>query len=109
MCSRLRWLASIVIFGYSVVNVMAQCPDRPLTGSIVADPLALTAQNGVLSAQLVMQHSVDGSGYTHYCYNYDTGSGIAEAPTLRVTPGDELDLSVVNRIQEDAETKKQMK
>ena len=95
-----RWFA-VAVLGCSVVKLAAQCPDRPIPGTVVADPLNLSSQNGVLAVQMVMQHSVDGSGYTHYCYNYNTGTDIAEAPTLRVSPGDELDLDIVNRIQND--------
>jgi FtsP/CotA-like multicopper oxidase with cupredoxin domain len=66
----------------------------------VQDPLALSSQNGVLSAELTMQHSVDDGGYNHYCYNYQTGSGNIEAPTFRLNPGDTLKLKVINRIKD---------
>jgi FtsP/CotA-like multicopper oxidase with cupredoxin domain len=108
MRSGFRWLAAIIVCGWSFTNVVAQCPDRPVTGTVVNDPLALSSQNGVLSAQLVMQHSVDGAGYTHYCYNYSAGDQIFEAPTLRVNPGDQLVLDVVNRIKNDDSMKMKM-
>ena len=109
MRSGLRWLVAIVACGWSFLNAAAQCPDRPITGSIVDNPASLSAQNGVLSAQLVMQHSVDSNGYNHYCYNYNAGNAIVEAPTLRLTPGDELDLDVVNNIQNDDPMKMKMR
>ena len=109
MRSGLRWMVAAVVCLWSFVNMAAQCPDRPITGSIVSDPRALVSQNGVLSAQLTMQHSVDGNGYTHYCYNYNAGNEIVEAPTLRLTPGDELDLDVVNNIHDDDAMKMKMK
>jgi FtsP/CotA-like multicopper oxidase with cupredoxin domain len=108
MRSGFRWLAVLAMCGWSFIGALAQCPDRPNTGTVVQDPLALTSQNGTLSAQMVMQHSVDSNGYTHYCYNYTAGGQIYEAPTLRVTPGDELDLDIVNRIQNDDAMKSKM-
>jgi len=108
MGSLSRWCFAIVVLGCSFGEVLAQCPDRPVSGSVVADPLALSSQDGVLSAQFVMQHSVDSNGYTHYCYNYNTGTQIVEAPTLRVSPGDELNLDIVNRIQNDDAMKMKM-
>jgi len=80
----------------------AQCPKRPDSGTVVEDPFAISAQNGVLKAGFTVKHSVDDAGYTHYCINYDTGNGIAESPTLRVNQGDNLILDVKDRI-EDAE------
>ncbi len=101
MRSGSRWLLTIAVCGCSFLKLVAQCPDRPVSGTVVNDPPSISAQNGVLSAQLTMAHSVDGSGYTHYCYNYNAGNQVVEAPTLRVNPGDELDLDIVNRIQDD--------
>jgi FtsP/CotA-like multicopper oxidase with cupredoxin domain len=92
---------TIVVCGFSFLPLAAQCPDRPVTGTVVNDPLALSAQNGVLSAQLTLAHSVDSNGYTHYCYNYNAGDQVIEAPTLRVNPGDQLVLEILNRIQDD--------
>ena len=108
MRAGLRWLAVLIVCAGSFVLASAQCPDRPNTGSIVNDPLALTSQNGTLNAQMVMQHSVDGAGYTHYCYNYSLGGQIYEAPTLRVNPGDQLNLDIVNRIQNNDALKMNM-
>jgi FtsP/CotA-like multicopper oxidase with cupredoxin domain len=41
-----------------------------------------------------MGYSVDTYGYSHYCYKYQTSTGVVEAPTLRVNPGDQLILGV---------------
>jgi len=85
----------------------AQCPDRPATGTVVQDPYSISSQNGVLSAGMVMGYSVDQFGYSHYCYQYQTGTGVVEAPTLRVNPGDQLDLNIVDRVpQQDGSTMK---
>jgi FtsP/CotA-like multicopper oxidase with cupredoxin domain len=104
-----RWLLAIVVCGCSFLKVEAQCPDRPVTGTVVNDPLALSAQNGVLSTQMTLAHSVDSNGYTHYCYNYNVGDQVFEAPTLRVSPGDQLNLEILNRIQNDEVAKTQAK
>ena len=101
MCSWSKCLFAIVVCGLAFMDLAAQCPDRPITGSVVSDPFALSSQNGVLSAQLTLAHSVDSNGYTHYCYNYNFGDQVIEAHTLRVSPGEELDLEVLNRIQND--------
>jgi len=55
-----------------------------------------------------LAHSVDGNGYTHYCYNYISPAGVQEAPTLRLTPGDQLVLDIVNNIQDDDPLKMSM-
>lgn len=99
--SRVRWLLILLLCGFSVFKLAAQdCPARPDGGTVVADPYSIESQNGVLSAKFVLEHSVDKSGYTHYCYKYNASGQIVEAPTLRVNPGDQLDLEVVNKIKE---------
>ncbi len=98
---RSRCLLALVLGGFSVLKLAASdCPARPAPGTLVSDPFAIEAQNGVLKAKLVLAHSVDEQGYTHYCYKYDAGGQVVEAPTFRVNPGDQLDLEVVNRIKE---------
>src|SRR5215471_8677832 len=96
-----RCLLAIVLCGVWSLSLMAQCPKRPDPGTIVEDPFAISSQNGVLDAGFVVKHSVDDFGYTHYCINYNAGSGIAEAPTLRVNQGDNLILDVKDRIEPD--------
>ena len=98
-----RYLLAIAICGFSSVQLMGQasCPVRPSPGSIVQDALSLTSTNGTLAAEFIMGHSVDQSGYTHYCYNYKASTGYVEAPTLRLNQGDTLVLGVKDRIQGD--------
>ena len=74
------------------------CPARPARGSVVQNPFSISSQNGALDATLTMARSVDSYGYTHYCYKYNSGGQVIEAPTLRLNPGDRLNLRVVNRI-----------
>src|SRR5437899_234068 len=108
MGSAYRWWLAMLVLGCSALKLVAQCPDRPVSGTVVNDALSLSSQNGTLSAQLTMGHSVDGAGYTHYCYNYNAGSEVIEAPTLRVNPGDQLVLDIVNRIQNNDPMKVKM-
>jgi len=89
----------VVVCGFSFLKPMAQdCPARPATGTVVNDPFSISSKNGVLAAGFVMGHSVDDAGYTHYCYKYNNAGQVVEAPTLRLNPGDKLQLSVLNRI-----------
>ncbi len=92
----------ILTCGFAFLRPEAQCPARPASGSVVEDALSLSGVNGVLNAELTMQHSVDSAGYSHYCYNYKTDTGDVEAPTLRLQPGDRLALDVKNRIESEA-------
>ena len=86
-----------VAFGLLSAAAFAQCPDRPNSGTVVADAPSIVSQNGVLSAQFTMAQSIDTRGYTHYCYKYSSGSQIIESPTLRLNPGDTLALNVLDR------------
>jgi FtsP/CotA-like multicopper oxidase with cupredoxin domain len=106
MRSLSKWLLTILsltlMCGFSVLALAADdCPARPLSGSIVSDPFSISSQNGILKAQFALAHSVDQAGYTHYCYKYDASGQIVEAPTLRLNPGDTLNLEVLNRIAAD--------
>jgi FtsP/CotA-like multicopper oxidase with cupredoxin domain len=103
MRSVCRCLLAIAVCGVASIQTMGQasCPARPTPGSVVQDALSLNSQNGTLEAKFIMGHSVDESGYTHYCYNYKTATGYVEAPTLRLNQGDTLVLGVVDRIQAD--------
>jgi FtsP/CotA-like multicopper oxidase with cupredoxin domain len=92
-----RIAAGLMVCG-TLLAAAAQCPPRPAAGTVVQDALSLYSQNGVLNAGFNLGYSVDTYGYTHYCYKYDTGSGIVEAPTLRLNPGDQLVLGVKDSI-----------
>jgi FtsP/CotA-like multicopper oxidase with cupredoxin domain len=96
-----KWLLAIMLCGLSCAKVAAQCPARPASGTIVNNPFSISPQNGVLSAQMTLERSVDRFGYTHYCYEYTTAGGVVEAPTLRLNRGDELALQIFNRIKDD--------
>ncbi|MBI3475340.1 MAG: multicopper oxidase domain-containing protein [Acidobacteria bacterium] len=94
-----RWWLAVFVGGLSFTQLWAQCPDRPAQGTVVQDPYTIQSSNGVLQATLSLGYSVDQAGFSHYCYQYQTPSGIVEAPTLRLKPGDQLQLSVANVIK----------
>ncbi|MFY9977331.1 MAG: multicopper oxidase domain-containing protein [Candidatus Sulfotelmatobacter sp.] len=86
------------VIGCVSLEAAAQCPPRPPIGTVVQDALSLTSRNGVLDADFDMGYSVDQYGYTHYCYKYQSSTGVVEAPTIRVNQGDELLLKVKDNI-----------
>src|SRR5271170_41235 len=75
------------------------CPPRPQPGTLVTNPLDLFSQNGVLAVNLTLQNQFGSDGYEHYCYVYTYQGQPVEAPTLRLNPGDELELNLTNNIQ----------
>ena len=93
MCSLSTWLPAVILGGFAFANLAAQqCPARPVSGTVVQDPYSISSKNGILSANLTLAHSVDQAGYTHYCYKYNAPGQLAESPTLRLNPGDKLNL-----------------
>jgi len=94
-----RLLVVLMVCGACSFEAAAQCPPRPLPNTVVHDATSIVSQNGTLNAALVLGHSVDSAGYTHYCYKYQMASGMeVEAPTLRLNPGDTLLLNVKDRV-----------
>lgn len=68
---------------------------RPAVGSNVPEPEDLRSQNGVLKIELTFRNFIEPDGEVGYCYVYKDGS---EAPTLRLKPGDWLELSLKNEL-----------
>jgi FtsP/CotA-like multicopper oxidase with cupredoxin domain len=75
------------------------CPTRPRPGTLVQNPLDLYSQNGVLTVNLTLQNQFGSDGFEHYCYVYMNGNQQVESPTLRVNPGDQLEINLTNNIQ----------
>lgn len=104
----LNFLRVVSLCGFAGVSTVAQtppCPDRPVAGSEVVDPLALQSENGILNVALVMRNLTAQDGVMHYCYTYqDT----IEAPTLRVNPGDQITLDLTNQIQQPQDSRTHM-
>ena len=68
------------------------CP-RPSPGSTVTDPADLRSRNGVLKVELTAHNAKQSDGTTRYCFVDENGS---ESPTLRVSPGDLVILTLKN-------------
>jgi FtsP/CotA-like multicopper oxidase with cupredoxin domain len=101
------FVAAIILVSLSVTS-SAQCPARPASGTEVKDAYTIKSQNGTLTADLSLGESVDGQGYTHYCYQYQSPNGVVEAPTLRINPGDTLQLNLADVIQDNEASKMKM-
>jgi len=68
---------------------------RPSPGSLVNEPADLRSHNGVLKVELTAYNQKQGDGSVRYCYIDENG---AESPTLRVSPGDLVILSLKNNL-----------
>jgi FtsP/CotA-like multicopper oxidase with cupredoxin domain len=72
-----------------------QVCQRPAAASDVPEPENLASRNGVLKLELTFRNFIEPDGEVGYCYVYKDG---AEAPTLRLKPGDWLELSLKNEL-----------
>ncbi len=70
------------------------CP-RPAPGSVIAEPEDLRSENGVLKVELAYRNYLDANGQMRYCYVAGDG---AQAPTLRVNPGDMVILTLKSEL-----------
>jgi len=98
MKSSLMFLIGVI----SMVTASAQlpvCPQRPQPGNLVINPLDLYSENGVLSVNLTLRNTVGTDHFEHYCYVYMYQGQEVESPTLRLNPGDRLELNLTNQIQ----------
>jgi FtsP/CotA-like multicopper oxidase with cupredoxin domain len=94
-----KFIIAIFLVGLALATASAQLPDCPLRpdpGTLVLDPPSLSSQNGALQIALTERSSVDSLGYRHFCFDYATGNGDVESPTLRLNPGDTLTLDLTN-------------
>ena len=101
MSTVFKWIFAVQILALAFVSASAQlpnCPLRPDPGSVVLDPLSLSSQNGTLSLGLTMRNAADAFGVMHYCFDYPTPTGLVEAPTLRLNPGDTLSIDFTNQL-----------
>ena len=76
----------------AVAPVANPCP-RPAAGSVVHNPVALFSSNGVLNVQFSYQHRFDATGRELFCFMTPDG---LQNPTLHVSPGDHLVITVTN-------------
>jgi FtsP/CotA-like multicopper oxidase with cupredoxin domain len=68
------------------------CP-RPSPGSPIAEPQDLRSRNGLLHVDLTLRNEAQPDGSVRYCYLDAHGN---QAPTLRVSPGDLVVLTLRN-------------
>lgn len=102
MRNMFKSLLMVLLCGSALVTASAQfpvCPPRPEPGSVVVNPVDLFSQNGVLNVDLTLQNAQGTDGYMHYCYVYMYQGKPIESPTLRLNPGDRLNLNLTNNIQ----------
>jgi len=75
-----------------VAPVSNPCP-RLAAGSVIHQPPALFSQNGVLNVRFSYQTTTDTVGRQLFCFMTPDG---LENPTLHVSPGDTLNITVTN-------------
>jgi len=96
-----RYFLTVWTCGLGLGGALAQpsaCPARPFAGTAVQNPLDLIATDGVLKAGLTLRSRQMLEQSLKVCYVYEAGSGPVEAPTLRLDPGDRLELELTNRL-----------
>ena len=95
MALRFVGLALLALLGTTVRATPELCP-RQAPGSEVPEPADLRSQNGLLKVELSLRNSKERDGTVRYCYVTKDG---ALAPTLRLSPGDLLDLKLKNELR----------
>ncbi|MBV8904452.1 MAG: multicopper oxidase domain-containing protein [Acidobacteriia bacterium] len=93
-CVALILLATVLAIGANAQPTMSACP-RPGIGNLVQTPAELRSSGGKLSVEFSFRSATNVFGHTLYCYVESSG---AQAPTLRVKPGDELELALKNEL-----------
>src|SRR5580658_4711906 len=78
--------------GAQTVTRGSVCP-RPSPGSPIAEPQDLRSRNGLLHVDLTLRNEAQPDGSVRYCYMDAHGN---QAPTLRVSPGDLVVLTLKN-------------
>jgi len=74
------------------------CP-RPPAGSTVKEPVDLVSKNGLLQLGFAYQTRTDEYGNKLYCFMTPAG---AQSPTLRVQPGDRIQITLQNALPPSA-------
>ncbi|MDT7650165.1 MAG: hypothetical protein QOI36_1571 [Pseudonocardiales bacterium] len=100
---KLTYLAAAMIF--AIATVVTGCAGDPLPsasaqeGSPLQDPQELVSHNGLLRAQIVVaREQVDVAGRKLWAFTYN---GHYMPPTLRIRPGDRLELAWENRLDKE--------
>jgi FtsP/CotA-like multicopper oxidase with cupredoxin domain len=95
------YLLAVTACGIHFSSAMAQprdCPERPAPNFVVENPPERIARNGSLKVALSLRSQEMMEFPLKVCYVDETATPAVEAPTLRLNPGDELDLSLSNQL-----------
>jgi FtsP/CotA-like multicopper oxidase with cupredoxin domain len=90
-------LAALLLAGNgrgALADDEVSCP-RPPAGSEATPPPDLWSHEGVLNVAFNYNTTVDNAGRTLFCFTTPDG---LESPTLHVNPGDQLNVTVTNRV-----------
>jgi FtsP/CotA-like multicopper oxidase with cupredoxin domain len=87
------WAAPVRARPAAAAAIEATC-ERPAPGSVVSQPPELHSRDGVLKLDLQLRSYRSPDGSVHYCYV----SAGAPSPTLRLHPGDLLQLRLKNQL-----------
>ncbi len=99
MISKIGIMAGALLCGLSITAAGQNfCPQRPNYGDPVVNPPEVSSQNGVLNINLAENSSLGPTQMVRYCYVYNNGVQNVEAPTLRLNPGDQLNINFTNNI-----------
>ena len=96
----LAWIGAVagIVCSHACLAAAAVETDpctRPPIGSQVPEPEDLRSRDGVLKLELTVRNHRESDGSTRYCYLLGDG---AQAPTLRLKPGDTLVLTLDNEL-----------
>jgi FtsP/CotA-like multicopper oxidase with cupredoxin domain len=74
------------------------CPVRLAADGIIRNPAVLSSANAFLNVGFTLRSQKMHELALHECYVYQSASGLVEAPTLRLNPGDRVELDLTNRL-----------
>jgi FtsP/CotA-like multicopper oxidase with cupredoxin domain len=97
-----RVAPTALIFAIAQVCAFAQGPSpcpRFAVGSAITQPQDLFSEHGILQVNFTYQTRVDQNGNALFCFVTDSGS---ESPTLHVSPGDRLLITLKNALPDGA-------
>jgi FtsP/CotA-like multicopper oxidase with cupredoxin domain len=86
-------LAQVCAYAQTPVSPVANPCPRAKAGSVIHQPPALFSQYGVLNVRFSYQTTTDAAGRQLFCFMTPNG---LENPTLHVSPGDTLNITVTN-------------
>jgi FtsP/CotA-like multicopper oxidase with cupredoxin domain len=88
-------LFAILVLLATAASAWSQSCPHPAEGSVVAEPPSIESNGGTLETRLTFRDFIAPDGQQRFCYFADNG---AEAPTLRLKPGDQLILHLKNQL-----------